>query len=128
MVEGKTGERIARDFEFLRDRVLAVLVFGSAVNSESYRDVDICIVAPGGLDIKEVFEKVDVAGKGYDVWIFEDLPLYMKMEVIENHVAVFCRDILELHEYFYFYRKLWKDQRRRNVLGREELLDMLDDA
>jgi hypothetical protein len=34
----------------------------------------------------------------------------MKMEVIENHEVVFCRDLPELYEYFYFFRKLWKDQ------------------
>jgi hypothetical protein len=127
MVEKESAARIAKDFEFLKDRVLAVLIFGSAVDGEGRggRDTDICIVAPEGFDIKEVFRKVDVSGKKYDVWLFEELPLYMKMEVIEKHEVVFCRDILELYEYFYQFRKLWKDQKRRNEVTREDLRRML---
>jgi hypothetical protein len=126
MVERESATRVARDFEFLKDRVLAVLIFGSkAIEGEEGRDTDICIVAPEGFDIKEVFRQVDVAGKKYDVWLFEELPLYMKMEVIERHEVVFCRNILELYEYFYQFRKLWKDQKRRNEVTREDLRRML---
>jgi len=57
--------------------------------------------------------------------VFEELPLYMKMEVIDNHEIVFAKDELELYEYFYYFRKLWKDQRRRNELSREELREFL---
>ena len=94
----------------------------------AFRDIDVCIVATEGFDIKEVFENVNISGRKYDVWLFEEFPLYMKMEVIENHQIVFCRDELELYEYFYLYRKLWKDQKRRNELSREDLLDMLSDV
>ena len=83
--------KVAREFEFLKDRVLAVLIFGSAVSDESARDTDICIVAPEGFDIKEVFRQVDVAGRKYDVWLFEELPLYMKMEVIKGMRSCFAK-------------------------------------
>ncbi|WP_456478333.1 nucleotidyltransferase domain-containing protein [Geoglobus ahangari] len=125
MAGGETVKRVARDFEFLKNRVLAVLIFGSAVSEAEARDVDVCIVAPGGFDLREVFKRVDVAGKKYDVWLFEELPLYMKMEIILNHVVVHCKDILELYEYFYFFRKLWKDQERRNCLTKDEIGEML---
>ncbi|ADC66001.1 DNA polymerase beta domain protein region [Ferroglobus placidus DSM 10642] len=115
---------VARDFGFLKDRVLAVLIFGSSVKGKG-RDVDVCIVAKDDPKkiLKEVFSKVDASK--YDVWIFEELPLYMKIEVIENHEIVFCKDELELYEYFYQFRKLWKDQKRRNTLSKEELKAML---
>ncbi|WP_457590837.1 DNA polymerase subunit beta [Geoglobus sp.] len=125
MAGREIAEHVARDFEFLKDRVLAVLIFGSAVSEGEARDVDVCIVAPDGFDLREVFMRVNVTGKNYDVWLFEELPLYMKMEVILNHVVVYCRDTLELYEYFYFFRKLWKDQERRNRLTREEIGEML---
>ena len=44
--------------------------------------------------------KVDVVGKNYDVWLFEELQFYIKMEVSLNHVVVYCRDTLELYGYF----------------------------
>ncbi len=124
MAGREIAEHVARDFEFLKDRVLAVLIFGSAVSEAEARDVDVCIVAPNGFDIREVFMRIDVTGKNYDVWLFEELPLYMKMEVILNHVVVHCRDILERYEYLYFFRKLWKDQERRNRLAKEEIGEM----
>ncbi len=41
------------------------------------------------------------------------MPLYLKMAVIEEGVVVYAKDILELYEYFYFFRKLWEDQKSR---------------
>lgn len=118
-------KEIAQDFQFLRDRGLAVLIFGSSTAEEG-RDTDICIVAPDGFDLKEAFKRVDVTGKKYDVWIFEELPLYMKMEVIEDHLIVICEDVPELFEYFYHFRKLWKDQEHRNRLTKEEINSILE--
>lgn len=118
-------EQVARDFQFLKDKALAVLIFGSSTEGEG-RDTDICIVAPHGFDLKEVFKRVDVTGKKYDVWTFEELPLYMKMEVMENHIIVICEDVPELFEYFYQFRKLWKDQEHRNKLTKEEINSILE--
>ncbi len=125
MAEKDAVASIHKDFEFLKDKVLAVLIFGSAVDGDECRDIDVCIVAPEGYDIREVFKRIDVSGKRYDVWLFEELPLYMKLEVIEKHVVVFSRDLLELYEYFYKFRKLWKDQVKRNKVTREDLEYML---
>jgi len=55
---------------------------------------------------------------------FEELSLYMKMEIIESHRVVFCRDLLELHEYFYQFGKIWKDQMRRNKLTKDDILNL----
>lgn len=41
------------------------------------------------------------------------------MAVIEEEVVVYARDILELYEYFYFFRKLWDDQMHRQTLRKE---------
>ncbi len=121
------AEDVARDFGFLKGKVLAVLVFGSSVSGEG-RDIDVCVVAPGRDPkdvLMEIFAKVDVVGKKYDVWVFEELPLYMKMEVIENHAIAICEDELELYEYFYRFRKLWKDQEHRCRLTDEDVRQML---
>lgn len=114
--------KIREDFSFLESRVLAVLLFGSQVNGDVTRgDVDICVVAPGEDKnnlLFEIFSSVDVFGKRYDVFIFEELPLYMKFEVLENHEVVFSKNIGELYEYFYFYRKLLEDYRQRERKAR----------
>ena len=39
--------------------------------------------------------------------VFEELPLYIQMDIIKNRVIY--GDKFELSEYFYQFRKLWKD-------------------
>ena len=109
-------QKILKDFEFaLKKNILALLLFGSHVKGEETErsDVDICIVAPN-CDRDELWHEIlrRVNTAKYDVKIFEELPLYLKVE------------IMDLYEYFYFVRKLWKDQEYRQKLSREELLRM----
>jgi len=125
MAETATVARVKRELGFLRDRVLAVLLFGSQANQQEHprSDADLCIVDPDiPTVLNEVFRRVDVAGKDYDVYLFEELPLYMQVEVIRNHVVVFSRNIYSLYEYFYPYLKRWKDQEHRNTVTREDVL------
>ena len=68
---------------------------------------------------------VDVHSKRYDVYTFEELPLYMKMEVISNHEIIFARDVPELYEYFYFFRKLWKEQEIRQNVSVAEMVGVV---
>lgn len=35
------------------------------------------------------------------------MPLYLKMRVIDEGVVVYDRDVLELYEYFYPFRRIW---------------------
>ena len=48
--------------------------------------------------------------KNYDVKIFEQLPLFIEIEVIKNYKGPYIRNMQELEDYFYFFRKLWNDQ------------------
>ncbi|MBA7518231.1 hypothetical protein ES705_10300 [subsurface metagenome] len=130
-------ERIKADFAFLAEdeRILAVLLFGSGAKEQAdgRSDRDFCIVAPEirnkkdmSVVLRRIYENIDVSGKRYDTWLFEELPLYMKVQVIENHKVVFCRDLPSLYEYFYFYRKVWGDQKHRQELDKEELMGILE--
>ena len=99
------AQSIALDFAFLADddEVLAILLFGSAARDDADQrsDKDICIVAPELSDprtrlvfLRAIFERLDVTGKRYDLWFFEELPLYMKIQVVEHHEDTLCRDLL----------------------------------
>ena len=125
-------ENLRKDFSFLikRKDILAVLLFGSHAKYEqdARSDVDICVVAPSCNDklelLKEIYKNLDVYGKKYDVRIFEDLPLYIKIDVIESNEIIYAKDVYELYEYFYYFRKLWQDQEPRQKLTKEELAEM----
>lgn len=108
---------IKKDFEYLKDKAKAILIFGSFIEGNA-RDIDICIVKP--VDKEDIYKKANK----YDIHIFEELPLYIKMSIIKNNIILFG-DKYELYEYFYFYRKLWEEQKHRNEMKKEEILDMI---
>jgi len=64
-------------------------LFGSAAKGElnSRSDRDFCVGAPEIRDragmkslLKKIYVNLDVVGKRYDVWLFEELLLYMKLQ------------------------------------------------
>lgn len=65
----------------------------------------------------------------YDIKIFELLPLSIKIEVIENYKVVFGNP-LEISEYFYHYRSIWKDMIHRIESNRfksiQEKIELLE--
>lgn len=94
---------------------------GTATNASDY---DLCIVAPS---LHTSSERAELLGtiwqrinaEKYDIWIFEELPLDLQINIIQNHEVVFCDDLSELYEYFYHYRKQWRTQEYRQSLNFE---------
>jgi predicted nucleotidyltransferase len=125
----ETIARARKDFGFLRDRVLGVMLYGSVGRGEGHErsDIDICIVAPDAEDPASLWREAmsQIRNESYDVRIFEALPLYMKMAVIDGGTVVCSRDILDLYEYFYPFRREWKDQEHRQQISRQEMLAIL---
>ncbi len=126
-------ESLKKDFSFLfgSDDILAILLYGSAAaGDETPRsDIDICIVLPSHKYMKdilnEIYRKLDVFTKKYDVRIFEELPLYIQINIIESNKIIYSKDIYELYEYFYFIRKLWEDQMMRQQVTAAEMAEIL---
>ena len=124
--------RMKEDFGFLSDSpaapVLGVLLYGSVVTEEynERSDIDLCVVAPAAED-KVAFSRwilAKVRDERYDVRLFELMPLHLKMEVVEHGEVLYSRDIYELYEYFYATRKLWEDQKHRQMLTEKEALEL----
>jgi len=98
------------------DEILATLLFGSKARGKTLtRDTDLCAIAPESKDraalLLKIFSKVHKPE--YDIWIFEELPLYMKVEIIRDHKVIFCRDYIKLYEYFSKIMAIWRDQEIR---------------
>jgi len=109
---------------------MGILLYGSCISSNETNksDIDICIVAPkeNFQDILAfIWQHMNVKLKKYDVRTFKELPLYIKIHIIEDGLLVYSPNKLELYEYFYFYRKLWADQKHRQELTKEELISIL---
>jgi predicted nucleotidyltransferase len=117
-----------KDFEPLLDDVLGILLYGSlAAGVDSERsDIDISIVAPA-IDDKSGFSRrilSSVRDARYDVRVFELMPLYLKAEVVEKGEVIYTKNIFKLYEYFYYFRKIWDDQKRRQKLSKNEVLQL----
>ncbi len=133
MVKEELLKQIKDDFINVLDKekVLGILLFGSYANETQTNrsDVDICVVAPeeDSFNLYSIFlEKINVVSKLYDIKFFTELPLYLKIQVIENGILVHSSNELDLYEYFYRFRKLWADQKHRQELSKDELLSLLD--
>lgn len=113
--------KIKKDFRFLEKDVLGVMVYGSSSRGEATprSDVDVCIVMgkPSTAEemkkmLSRVWGGVNINKNRYDVKIFEELPLHVKMEVIEEGKVVIGKKP-DMYEYFYKFRKMWGDEKHR---------------
>jgi len=111
----KSLSEIRRDLEPLRD--YWVVVYGSYARNQCTprSDIDVAVITKirdPNVNIKILWTLFSKIKPGYDVRIFELLPLPIKISVINNYIVIFG-DPLDISEYFYFYRKLWKDVKPR---------------
>jgi hypothetical protein len=127
-------DRVKEELQFLakpswEKRVLGVLLYGSWARGDAGpdSDIDICLVAPEAEDKSGLWREFvsHLRSEKYDVRIFEILPLYIKMAVIEEGSVLWSRDILELYEYFYPFRREWDDQKHRHDLSPGEMRELI---
>jgi predicted nucleotidyltransferase len=120
MVTEAMIHQIKEDFNFLREvpEILGLLLYGSQVTGEITQrsDIDICIVAPNQ-DLYQMFKYITANLRNhidvYDIRFFEELPLYIQGDIIENGLVIICQDEPTLYEYFFPFRKRWADQKFR---------------
>ncbi len=106
----------------MQKKVLGIVVYGSFARGEHFSDIDICMVLGRRASIadmrdvlKTVWRNVNLEKRKYDVKLFEELPLHIKMEVIEDG-KVLIGNKTDIYEYFYKFRKMWADQKHRNSM------------
>ena len=99
---------LKRDFGMFKDGALGILLFGSSARREDVEmsDIDICIVRPANDGL--LTEMNRMLGGKYDMKVFENLPLYIQIEIIRDHKIIYG-DEVELSAYFYRFRRLWAD-------------------
>ena len=114
----KTVEQIQQDFSELKNR-FEILWYGSRVNggARPKSDYDIAIITRNHNYNENLQEQIDILKyyrKEYDIRIFELLPIHIQMSIILKNCIIYG-DELELSEYFYQYRKIWRDCKHRTI-------------
>ena len=121
--------------DLIKLKKFQAVIYGSIL-SEYYipqkSDIDIAIITQNRDNKKNIFTLRNLAGEvsnKYDIKIFELLPLYLKIEIIDNYQVLFGNP-LDISEYFYQYRSIWKDMTHRVEANRfkniSEKLELLE--
>jgi len=71
-----------------------------------------------------ITKKINVVKKKYDIRIFSELPIFIKIQIIEDGILVYSPSKYDLYEFFYFYRKIWADQKHRHLMSKIDLLSL----
>jgi hypothetical protein len=90
------GKGLIKKVEKDKD-VLAIILFGGVVKRKNYSDVDVCIVLRpenyNNLFIsKKKLQYAVTLDEKFDVQIFQQLPLYIRMRIIKEGKILFCKD------------------------------------
>lgn len=108
--------KMKENLKFLEEKYETV-VYGSYVEGGTRPDSDIDVAVLSYETNKEKNIKLlkELLGKfplKYDIRIFELLPIYIQISIVENYKIIFG-DPLEISEYFYYFRKKWDDCKHR---------------
>lgn len=100
VLDKKFIEKIKRDKE-----VIAMLIFGSYVRGENHKDIDVCLVLDKKYPDKEMTNKrveyySDISSK-FDIQIFQQLPVYIKVKILKEGKIILCKDEDKLYEIAY---------------------------
>ena len=98
--------------------VMAVIVFGSAARDEQapVSDVDICLVMtsqPKSFELTSLSHKrlEYMKDNSFDVRIFQQLPLYIRVRVLKEGRILFVRDENQLYELAFRTAQAFEDFR-----------------
>ncbi|MBD3350671.1 MAG: hypothetical protein GF364_04205 [Candidatus Lokiarchaeota archaeon] len=100
----KILQKLVRWAEDIRE-ILAVILYGSYVKEEFYRDIDIAIVIhPKDYDNLDKLDFLTDCMSEFpdllDIHIFQDLPLYIKERVLNEGKILYNRDFDSLYDIY----------------------------
>lgn len=101
-----------------------IIVYGSFVKgyADEKSDIDICVIKKEGIDLKDLYDRILYvsANKRYDIVVFDEIPWYLRGEILENGKVVYAEDMDELDFWLYKRLKIWRDMKRRQKQVRVE--------
>ena len=108
--------QLRKDLIYLKDKHDVVL-FGSHVEGgiRPISDIDIAVLSLDMNRDENLKLREELLGKfplKFDIHVFELLPIYIQISIVENYLVVFG-DLLDISEYFYEFRKKWDDCKYR---------------
>ena len=76
-------------------RIVAVILFGSFVRGENFRDIDVCLVLKKKMENLEMSRiRLEYLSKfpALDIQIFQQLPIYIRVRILGEGKVICCKD------------------------------------
>ncbi len=110
--------------------ILAVVIFGSFARGESYRDIDICLVLWQSRisEVNNLQKEIAYSEPGLDVHLFQDLPLYIQIQVLEEGINKLVKDEDAYYDLVRITLQQWEDFRPLYENYLEEVLNEPKDS
>ncbi len=110
--------------------ILAVVIFGSFARGESYRDIDICLVLWQSRisEVNNLQKEITYSEPGLDVHLFQDLPLYIQIQVLEEGINKLVKDEDAYYDLVRITLQQWEDFRPLYENYLEEVLNEPKDS
>jgi predicted nucleotidyltransferase len=127
-MDKKLKEHLLEVLKDLMPYVKGILVYGSLVKGYAGEnsDIDICVIQKEGVDLNDLYERIleISADERYDVVIFNEIPWYLRGEILENNDIIYAEDVDELDFWLYKQLKIWNEMKRRQrLMSVEDLID-----
>ena len=110
--------------------VKGILAYGSVIKgyADAKSDIDICVIPKGGIELKELYDRILYvsADERYDITVFNEIPWYLRGEILEHNEVIYAEDDYELDFWLYKYSKTWHGMKRRQrLVSADDLIDRL---
>jgi predicted nucleotidyltransferase len=106
---------ILDDLSFLPKDIPGIFLYGSygSGSADERSDIDICLVSGTNIDPQSLQVRAwrNITSEKYDIRIFELLPLFIQIQILNNGLLIYAPDPPALYEYLYRFWKRWDDQR-----------------
>ncbi|MEA2055057.1 MAG: nucleotidyltransferase domain-containing protein [Candidatus Thermoplasmatota archaeon] len=97
-----------------------IMVYGSFAKgyADKQSDIDICVIKKEGINLKNLYDKIlqISSNKRYDIVIFDEIPWYLRGEILESGKVIYAQDDDELDFWLYKQLKIWEDMKKRQKL------------
>ncbi len=108
-------------------KVIAIILFGSFLAQKNYNDIDICLMMDKKYNNEFMFEKRKeycvITKNSIDVQIFQQLPLFLRIDILKNGKILFCKDMQLIYDIalatikeFSFFKKSYEEYITRKLI------------
>jgi hypothetical protein len=129
-MDDQVKERLLILLKSVIPKVTGVLIYGSTVRgyADSRSDIDICLIPKDDANLKDLYKDIlhISSDRRYDIVIYNQIPWYLRGEILESNEVIYAEDGDELDFWLYKQMKIWSDMAgRQSPVAAEDLINRI---